>query len=83
VSPASAPEYVIVWRESEGAALQTYAHDTNKAARVFKGTDIPEAQGTEAIDSDDEFEQLLASREPFAATRVPKQTAKKILGWTV
>lgn len=82
MSPA-APEFVVIWRDGDSAALQTYAHDTNKAARVFKGHESPEVQGTDVVNDDDALERLLATPGPFEKTRVPKQSAKRVLGWTV
>lgn len=79
----SATEFVVIWRDGDSPALQTYAHDTNKAARVFKN-DAPEVQSTTfKVANDDDLERLLATPGPFGKTCVPKQSAKRVLGWTV
>jgi hypothetical protein len=81
VSPATA-EFIVVWRDGDSPALQTYAHDTNKSARVFKNG-APELVGTAIVDNDAELEHLLATPGPFGKVRVTRQSAKRVLGWTV
>ena len=74
-------EFVVVWRASEGAALQTYANP-DKTPRVFNDAGAVEARDVLWADAD-ALTLLLQQRDPFDKCLVGKNDARELLGWTV
>jgi len=74
-------DVVVVWRMSEGAAVQTYGL-TGKTPRVFSDASAPELQDAAPV-TKDELLELLESHLPFDPRRVDVRVATSLLGWDV
>lgn len=73
--------FVVVWRDADGAAVQTFAHD-DKSPRVFDTTDAPEVQNAGTAGAT-KLAGLLEAKDAFEPVRVDVAVARDVLGWTV
>ena len=74
-------DVVVVWRASEGAAVQTFANP-DKSPLVISEASAPELEGAVAA-TKDELTALLESHQPFEKRKVDTRVATSILGWDV
>lgn len=75
-------KFIVVWRERDGAAVQTFANP-DRSPRVFDEGLEPSQHTPEATAVSDELVLLLSSREAFEPRRVTLLDAEKLLGWDI
>lgn len=75
-------KFIVVWRERDGAAVQTYVN-ADRSPLVFDDNLEPSEFAPEATAVSDELAMWLASREAFEPHRITLTDAEHLLGWSV